>query len=44
MRQIDLGLDFFFAAQGARRPRTRRLRFGRPADVGPHLFRFVVLE
>ncbi len=28
VRQIDLGLDFFFAAQRTRGPRRRRLRFG----------------
>jgi hypothetical protein len=44
MRQIDLGLDFFFAAQRARRTGRRRLRFGRAADVGPHFFRFMLLE
>jgi hypothetical protein len=43
MRQINLGLDFFFAAQRARGPR-RRLRFGRAADVGPYFFRFMLLE
>jgi hypothetical protein len=44
MRQIDLGLDFFFAAQGARSTRGRRLRFSGAADVGSHLFRFMVLD
>ena len=44
MRQIDLGLDFFFAAQWARSARCRRLRFGRAADVGSHLFGFMVLD
>jgi hypothetical protein len=44
MRQIDLGLDFFFAAQRTRGPRRRRLRFGRAAEVHPHLFRFMLLE
>jgi len=44
VRQIDLGLDFFFAAQRARGPRRRRLPFGRAADVGPDFFRFVLLQ
>ena len=44
VRQIDLGLDFFFAAQWARRARRRRLRFGRAADVGPYFFSFMLLE
>ena len=44
MRQIDLGLDFFFAAQWTRGPGRRRLRFGRAAEVHPHLFRFMLLE
>jgi hypothetical protein len=44
VRQIDLGLDFFFAAQWARGTGGRRLRFGRAADVGSHFFRFMLLE
>ncbi len=44
VRQINLGLDFFFAAQCARRARRRRLRFRRAADVGSYFFRFVVLQ
>jgi hypothetical protein len=44
VRQIDLGLDFLFAAQRARGPGGRRLRFGRAADVGPYFFRFMLLE
>ena len=44
VRQIDLGLDFFFAAQRARGPGRRRLRFGRAADVGPYFFCFMLLE
>ncbi len=44
MRQIDLGLDFFFAAQRTRGPGRRRLRFRRAAEVQPHLFRFMLLE
>jgi hypothetical protein len=44
MRQVDLGLDFFFAAQQTRGAGRRRLRFGRAAEVDPHLFRFMLLE
>jgi hypothetical protein len=44
VRQINLGLDFFFAAQWARGTGGRRLRFGRAADVGSHFFRFMLLE
>ena len=44
MRQINLGLDFFFAAQWARVARRRTLRFGLAPDMGPHFFRFVLLE
>jgi hypothetical protein len=44
MRQIDLGLDLFFAARRARGAGGRRLRLRRATDVGPYLFRFVLLE
>ena len=44
MRQIDLGLDFFFAAQRAGGACGRSLRFGRTADVGPYFFRFVLFQ
>lgn len=44
MRKINLGLDFFFAAQRPRGARRRRVRFRRPADVGPYFFCFVLLE
>jgi hypothetical protein len=44
VRQIDLGLDFFFAAQRARGAGRRGLRFGRAADVQPYFFRFMLLE
>jgi hypothetical protein len=44
VRQIDLSLDFFFAAQGAGRAGRRRLCFSRAADVGPHFFRFMLLQ
>jgi hypothetical protein len=44
MRQINLGFDFFFAAQRARRLGRRRLSFGRAADVQAHFFRFMLFE
>ena len=44
VRQINLGFDFFFAAQRARGTRRGALRFSRAADVGPHFFCFVVLK
>jgi hypothetical protein len=44
LRQIDLGLDFFFAAQRTRGSGRRCLRFGRAAEVHPHFFRFMLLE
>jgi hypothetical protein len=44
VRQINLSLDFFFAAQWARGLRSRRRRLGRAAQVYPHFFRFVLLE
>jgi hypothetical protein len=44
VRQIDLGLNFFFAAQRARGPGGRRLRFRRAADMGPDFFCLMLLE
>jgi hypothetical protein len=44
VRQINLGLDFFFAAQRARGPRRRTLRFSRAADVDANLFRLVLFQ
>ena len=44
VRQIDLGLDFIFTAQGTRGARRGRLRFGRAADVGSDFFRFMLLQ
>jgi len=43
VREIDLGLDFFFAAQRTRGSGGWR-RLGRAAEVRPHLFRFMLLE
>jgi len=44
VRQIDLGLDFFFAARRARESGRWGMPFGRAADVGAHLFRFMLLQ
>jgi hypothetical protein len=44
VRQVDLGLDFFFAAQKARGLGGWRRRVGPAAEVGPHFFRFVLLQ
>jgi hypothetical protein len=44
LRQVNLGLDFFFAAQRARGLGRMRRRFGQAAEMAPHLFRFVLLE
>jgi hypothetical protein len=44
VRQVDLGLDFFFAAQRTCGASRRRLRFGRAADVGPYLLCFVLFQ
>jgi hypothetical protein len=44
MRQIDLGLDFLFTAQGTRGPGRRSLRFGRAANMDSHFFGFMLLE
>jgi hypothetical protein len=44
VRQINLGLDFFFAAKRARGLGSRRLRFVRAPNVGPDLYRFVLLD
>jgi hypothetical protein len=44
MRQINLGLNFLFAAQGTRGAGRRGLRFGGAAQVDPHFFRFMFLE
>jgi len=44
VRQINLGFDFFFAAQRTSSARRRTLRFSRAADIGPYFFGFVVLQ
>jgi hypothetical protein len=44
MREVDLGLDLFFAVSGAcgRLRRTGRC-IGAAAEMPPHQFRFVIL-
>jgi hypothetical protein len=44
LRQIDLGLDFFFAAQRARGSRGRGLRIGGGPEVSPYLFCFMLFQ
>jgi hypothetical protein len=44
VRQINLGLNFFFATQRARGLCSRRRRLGRAAQVDPYFFRFVLLK
>jgi hypothetical protein len=44
VREVDLGLDLFFAVKGAQR-RLRRTgrRIGAAAEMPAHQFRFVIL-
>ena len=44
MREIDLGLDFFFAAQWTGLPGRLRRRIGRAAEVRPYFFCFMLLK
>jgi len=44
VRQIDFGLDFFFASQRSVVLGRVCRRFGQAAEMGPHLFRFVLFE
>ncbi len=44
MREIDFGLDFFFAAHGAGWPGGLRRRFRRAAEVGPYFFCFMLFK
>jgi len=44
VRQVNLGFDFFFAAQRAGWLGPVSRRFGQAAEVGPHLFRFMLFE
>jgi hypothetical protein len=44
MREVDLGLDLFFAVSGAcRRLRRTGRCIGAAAEMPPHQFRFVIL-
>jgi len=45
MREVDLGLDLFFAGSGARRwPRRTRRCIGTAAEMFPHQVRFVIFQ
>jgi hypothetical protein len=44
VRQVDLGLDFFFAAQRAGGAYRLCLPLGRAAEMNAHFFRFVLFE
>jgi hypothetical protein len=44
MREIDLGLDFAGLGTAGTRGLARRLGFPGGAEVGSHLFRFVVFK
>jgi hypothetical protein len=44
MREVDLGLDLFFAASGTRGFRRTRRRVGSAAEMFPHQFRFVIFQ
>ena len=44
VRQVDLGFDFFFATQRARRLRGLRRPFRATAEMRPYFFRFVLFE
>ena len=44
VRQVNLGLDFFFAAQRARGLHRSRRGLGRAAQMDPHFIRFMILE
>jgi hypothetical protein len=44
VREVDLCLDFIGIAAGTPRARRRGLCLGSSAEVGPHFFRFVLLN
>jgi hypothetical protein len=44
MREIDLGLDLFFAARGTRGFRRTRRRVGTAAEIFAHQVRFVIFQ
>jgi hypothetical protein len=43
MREVDLGLDLFFAVRGTRSPRRTGRCVGAAAEMSPHQFGFVIL-
>jgi len=44
MREVDLGLDFVFAASGTRSLCRTRRRFGAATEMFPHQIRLVVFQ
>jgi hypothetical protein len=44
MREVDLGLDLFFAASGTRGFGGTRRRVGSAAEMFSHQFRFVIFQ
>jgi hypothetical protein len=44
MREVDLGLDLFFAASGTRGFRRTRRRVGSAAEMFAHQVRFVIFQ
>jgi hypothetical protein len=42
MREVDLGLDLFFAMSGTRSPRRTRRCVEAAAEMSPHQFGFVI--
>jgi hypothetical protein len=44
MREVDLGLDSFFAVSGTRSLRRTGRRVGAAAEMSPHQFRFVIFQ
>jgi hypothetical protein len=44
MREVDLGLDLFFAASGTGGFRRTRRRVGSAAEMFPYQFRFVIFQ
>jgi hypothetical protein len=42
MREVDLGLDLFFAVSGTRSPRRTRRCVEAAAEMSPHQFGFVI--
>ena len=44
MREVDLGLDSFFAVSGTRSLRRTGRHLGAAAEMSPHQFRFVIFQ